>query len=68
MAFTLMPWRRPLAGEQPREAGKAALARRVGRDADAALEGQERGDVDDLAAASSASTARPPPETGRTWT
>ena len=42
--------RRPLVGEQLGQAGDAVLGRGVGRDADAALEGEQRGDVDDRAA------------------
>src|SRR6185503_6398502 len=43
--------RRPLVREQARDAGEAALARGVRRRANAALEREHRGDVDDLAAA-----------------
>ena len=42
---------RPFVCEQLGEAGDAALRRGVARHADAALEGEERGDVDDLARA-----------------
>ena len=50
MALTLMPLRRPLVGEQLGQPGDAVLGGGVGRDADAALEGEQRGDVDDRAA------------------
>ena len=38
---------RPLVGEQPGQPEHAAFGRRVGRHADAALERQQRGDIDD---------------------
>src|SRR5690606_32482207 len=41
----------PFAGEQAGDAGQPAFGGRVGRHANAALEGQHRGDVDDLAGA-----------------
>src|SRR5215213_2600911 len=41
---------RPLVGERLRELRHAALRRRVGGDGQSALEGEEGGDVDDLAA------------------
>ena len=41
---------RPLVGEQLSQARDAAFGRRVARHPDAALEGQHRRDVDDLAA------------------
>ena len=69
MALTLMPLRGPLVRQQAREARDAALAGGVGRDADAALERQHRGDVDDLAAAPLGQhSAAPRPATGRTPT
>ena len=42
---------RPLVGERLGELGDAPLGRRIGGDEDPALEGEQRGDVDDLAAA-----------------
>ena len=42
--------RRPLVREQPGQPGDPVLGGGVGRDADAALEGEQRGDVDDGAA------------------
>ena len=45
-----MPLRRPLVGEELGQAGDAVLGGGVARDADAALEGEQRGDVDDGAA------------------
>ncbi len=49
MALTWMFLGGPLVGEGLGELGYAAFAGRVGRDADAALEAEEGGDVYDLA-------------------
>ena len=45
-----MPSRRPLVGQRHHELPHRALRRRVGRHADAALEGEHRGDEDDAPA------------------
>ncbi len=48
MALTLTPLLSPFAGQQLGQSGESTFRGGIGRDPDAALEGEQRGDVDDL--------------------